>query len=171
MAGPKRTSRGAGQYLVSSTAYLELLERMARYVYDMQPQPDCVVGVIRSGLFPAVFLSHQLKLPFFASSDTANIPVERFRRPLVVDTSCWSGATVRRIQGRLLERGCEAVPVFAFYIRNFPRPDVDELHFLEASDHIMQFWYDYEGLVREVVQRRQAGNDSDSCGQVSENDA
>lgn len=139
--------------MVSAEQFIELLDRMARYVDAMEPRPDCVVGVIRSGLFPAVYLSHQLKLPFFCASDIANIPAGGFRCPLVVDTSCWSGSTVRRLQTKLLETGCSRVPVFSMFIRNFPRPEVDELHFLEASDHIMRFWYDYEGIVREVSER------------------
>ncbi|MEZ5337549.1 MAG: phosphoribosyltransferase [bacterium] len=157
MAGPRQVARGGGQYMVTAQAYTALLDRMARHADAMQPRPDCVVGVIRSGLFPAVYLSHQLKLPFFCASDVDNIPVDRLHCPLLCDTSCWSGATVRRLQGRLLARGCASVPVLAMYIRNFPRPDVDELHFLEASDHIMQFWYDYEGIIEEVSQRSRMG--------------
>lgn len=129
---------------------------MARYVDAMQPRPDCVIGVVRSGLFPAVYLSHQLKLPFFCATNIDNIPLERLNRPLITDTSCWSGGSVRSLQARLIERGLSSVPVFAMYVRNFPRPRVDELHFLETSDHIMHFWYDYEGLVQEIAIREQA---------------
>ena len=154
--------------MVSAQDYTALLDRMARYADVMKPRPDCVVGVIRSGLFPAVYLSHQLKLPFFCASDVDNIPLDRLSRPLLCDTSCWSGATVRRLQGRLLARGCTSVPVLSMYVRNFPRPEVDELHFLEASDHIMQFWYDYEGIIEEVSQRSRMGGPPPQEDQVNE---
>ena len=152
----QRIRGGGGQFFVSSDDYLGLLNRMARRVDIMQPRPDCVVGVIRSGLFPAVYLSHQLRLPFFCATNIDDIPVKRLRHPLLVDTSVWSGGTMRRLQCRLQERGFASAAVFAMYVRNFPRPQVDELHFLETSDHIMQFWYDIEGLVQEIVSREQA---------------
>ena len=157
----KQRIRGGGQYFVSSEQYLSLLDRMARRVHEFPQQPDCVIGVIRSGLFPAVYLSHQLRLPFFCATDIENIPMDRLQHPLIVDTSCWSGGSVRRLQGRLQERGFARVPVFAMYVRNFPRPKVDELHFLETRDHIMQFWYDFEGLVQELAGQRQAVSRTD----------
>ena len=113
MASDRQAGGPGAQYAVSAELYTQLLWRMVRYVEGMDPRPDCVVGVIRSGLFPAVFLSHQLKLPFFCASDVGNIPVGRLHTPLICDTSCWSGGTVRRLQTRLLELGCSAAPVFS----------------------------------------------------------
>ena len=156
MAGKKRVQRGPGQYFVDDREYIRLLERMGRYVHDSGIEVDCVIGVIRSGLFPAVYLSHQLKLPFFCSSDVNVIPPDRFSKPLIVDTSCWSGGSIRTLQAKLIKRGFANVQAIAMYIRNYPRPEVDNLHHLERCDHIMNFWYDIEGVVEDVVKLRQA---------------
>lgn len=64
------------QMYVSADTYLVLLHELAGYAKGISPQPDAIIGMKRSGLFPAVFLSQQLELPMLAESETKSFPQE-----------------------------------------------------------------------------------------------
>jgi orotate phosphoribosyltransferase len=131
-------------WYVSEVRYFEALQALVAAVRALEPRPDSVVGIKRSGLFPAVVISHQLKLPMFTDGEAKVYPYPKFQLPVVVDTTVWSGASARRVQARLKRRGVEQVPVFAIWVREDPLPAVNELNYLAVCDRIMHFWYDEE---------------------------
>jgi hypoxanthine phosphoribosyltransferase len=104
--------------------------------------PDSVVGIQRSGLFPAVFLSQQLNLPMFVASEFESFPYPRLHAPLVVDTVAWSGGTMRRVLRRLERKGVADPRALVMYTRAEPFPDVPGILFLHRVRGIPEFWYD-----------------------------
>lgn len=131
-----------GPGYVSVAHYVELLSGLLDATRALEPAPDSVVGIIRSGLFPAVFLSQQLDLPMFPGNEIRGFPCPRLSRPLVVDTVVWSGATMRRALRRLEARGVEAPRALAMYARAEPFPAVAGLIYLDLVGGIPRFWYD-----------------------------
>ena len=129
-------------WYVSPERYLELLSELREAAAALDPFPDSIVGIKRSGLFPAVYLSHQFKLPMLTDGEAKVFPWPNFTAPLVVDTAIWSGKSARRVIERLRRRGVEQVSVLAMFAREDPLPEVDGLHYLALTDRIIHFWYD-----------------------------
>lgn len=127
---------------VSAERYLELLCGLRELAAALSPQPECVIGMKRSGLFPAVFLSHQLELAMLAESEIKSLPPGRFATALIVDTTAWKGVSLRRATARLNRRGITAVQVLAMFGRRDPPPDVPGLRYLESVESIPRFWYE-----------------------------
>lgn len=119
-----------------------MLDGLLATTRAMHPAPDSVVGIQRSGLFPAVFLSQQLDLPMFAASEIGSYPYPRLSRPLVVDTVAWSGGSVRRAIRKLERLGVKQVTALVMFARAEPFPEVPGLLFLHTARGIPQFWYD-----------------------------
>jgi hypothetical protein len=111
-------------------------------VRGLDPPPDAVAGIKRSGLFPAVFLSQQLDLPMFAGREVEAFPYPRLRVPLIVDTCAWSGGSIRRMAGKLERRCPEPSYKLVMYARAEPFPVVEGLLYLHTARHIPRFWYD-----------------------------
>jgi adenine/guanine phosphoribosyltransferase-like PRPP-binding protein len=132
--------------------YVELLARLAHAASNITPRVDCVVGTIRSGLFPAAYLSHQFDWPLFTSADAKRLPIPRLSRPLIVDTTCWSGGTLRRLIHRLERLGAQP-EVLVMFARADPIPAVDRLNYLELSARIPRFWYEEPGGADEELAR------------------
>jgi adenine/guanine phosphoribosyltransferase-like PRPP-binding protein len=124
--------------------YIELLMRLAHTASRIQPRVDSVIAVIRSGLFPATYLSHQFDWPLFTSADAKRLPLDRLSRPLIVDTTVWSGGTMRRLHNKLMRLGAQP-QALAMFARADPIPAVDRLHYLELSARIPRFWYEEPG--------------------------
>jgi len=136
---------GCNRYwFVSPERYHAALLSLGDLVAGLHPFPDCIVGIKRSGLFPAVYLSHRFKLPMFTDSEVKSLPMDRFSRPLIADTTVWSGKSARRTQGRLARCGVADPRVAAMFVRDDPFPEIDGLHYVELTDRIMHFWYDEE---------------------------
>ncbi|MBN2083235.1 hypothetical protein JW859_13635 [bacterium] len=131
------------EWFVTAERYLETVERFRGLFKTITPRPDSVVGIKRSGLFPAVFLSHVFALPMFTDGEAKVFPYPKFARPVVVDLAVWSGGSMRHTYGRLARSGVprENITGLAAWICADPRPDVDRLHYLELTDRIMHFWY------------------------------
>jgi orotate phosphoribosyltransferase-like protein len=132
--------------------YVELLARLAAAASNITPRVDSVIGVIRSGLFPAAYLSHQFDWPLFTSADAKRLPLPRLMRPLIVDTTCWSGGTLRRLVNRLRRLGAQP-EVLVMFARADPIPAVDRLNYLELSARIPRFWYEEPGGADEELAR------------------
>jgi hypothetical protein len=144
-APPARTVEPSGAtHYITPGEYAALLRRLAQAARTLEPAPDAVIGVIRSGLFPAVYLSHQLKLPLFTSAEAQRFPYPRLKRPLIVDTTAWSGGALRNLLRQLCGTGAQPVPLVMFACAA-PLPAVDGLHYLEASARIPRFWYEKPG--------------------------
>lgn len=141
---PLKPDDGERYWNVSPERYLSLLGELGDAVAQLTLHPDAVVGIKRSGLFPAVYLSHRFKLPMFTDGEAKVFPFPKFQHPIVVDTAVWSGKSARQAVQRLRKRGVERVPVLVMFAREDPLPEVDELHYLELTDRIMHFWYSEE---------------------------
>lgn len=137
----RRPGDSPPQCFVSRERYFELLDRLRERARALDPPPDCVVGVKRSGLFPAVYLSQQLELPMFINTELANFPYPRLARPLVVDTSAWTGESLRRSLARLARRGVAEARCAVLLARAAPPPDVPGLMWLETAPSVPRFWY------------------------------
>ncbi len=121
---------------VRGPEYLEAIERLAARI---DPAAwDAVVGVKRSGLFPAVFVSHRHELPFFTDSEVATIP-EKYARVLVVDAVVNTGGTLERVRRRLL-RAKKTVGTAVLYKENGSLYPVD-VH-LETATDLVHFFYE-----------------------------
>ena len=133
----------APQCFVDAARYLALLEELATAARQLDPPVDSVVGIKRSGLFPAVVLSHRLKLPFFTATEAKYFPYPRLAWPLVIDTVAWTGETIRRCQHRLERSGVplDRLRVLTMFARLDPPPPVPHLTWLETSARIPEFWY------------------------------
>ena len=126
---------------VSEQAYLDLLAKLATVAHKLIPPPDCVIGMKRSGLFPAVYLSHQLHVPMLVDSETKNFPVGKFQLPLIVDTTCWNGRSLRVVYNRLVKAGVGEVRSLVMYARTDPQPNIEGLMHLQTVELIPRFWY------------------------------
>ncbi len=121
---------------VRGPEFLSALERLRDLVKDVPA--DAVVGIKRSGFFPAVFLSHQLELPMFADGELDQIP-DTLRRVLLVDSVARSGRTMERVKRRLLRAG-KTVVTCVLYKENSTDYAVD--HFLETHTDLVHFFYE-----------------------------
>jgi hypoxanthine phosphoribosyltransferase len=121
---------------VRAPEYHAALERLAKKLEPVEV--DCVLGIKRSGLFPAVFLSHRLGLPMFVDAEAGAIP-KKHGRVLVVDAVVNSGRTLERLRRRLLRSG-KAVVTAVLYKENQTSYPVD--HFLETHEDLVHFFYE-----------------------------
>ena len=88
---------------VDASRFFALLEQLTQAAAELDPPADAVLGVKRSGLFPAVYVSERLDLAMFTSSEIASFPADKFSHPLIVDTTCWSGGSLRSLTRKLQE--------------------------------------------------------------------
>ena len=126
---------------VDAERFLALLESLTTRAAELTPLPDCLIGVKRSGLFPAVYLSERLDLPLFISTELASFPGGKFSYPLIVDTTCWSGSTLRRLTRKLDAAGAALVRSLVMFARAEPYPAVPNLLELELATSVPRFWY------------------------------
>lgn len=135
-------------WFVSAERYCATLRQLADSASTLPLTPDAVVGIKRSGLFPAVYLSHVFKLPMFTDGEAKAFPCPKLQFPLVVDTTVWTGKSLRRTLARLVRAGVPPgnLQALAAWVRADPLPAVDGLQFLETTDRIMHFWYEEDRL-------------------------
>jgi hypothetical protein len=138
---PKDAS-GQDSRRVSPERFLALNELLLSRARALIPFPDSVVGMKRSGLFPAVFLSEQLRLPMLVNTELDSYPYPRLCRPLVVDTTAWTGSSLRRACARLERLGVTEVRVLVMFARRDPPPQLPGLEWLEQCTRIPRLWYD-----------------------------
>src|ERR1051325_11498899 len=121
--------------LVPPERYLALLNELAAAAQALDPSPDSIVGIARSGLFPAVVLSHRLAVPFLTAAEARSFPWPRLGWPLIVDTVAWTGETLRRCQHRLARCGVprEQLRVLVMFARAEPLPPVPHLSWLHLT--------------------------------------
>ena len=128
-------------WFVTAERFTILLTELVDVARTLNPAPDSVIGCKRSGLFPAVYLSYQLRLPMFTSGELPAFPAARLKHPLVVDTMTWSGGGVRSILSELERQGVAEARVLVMFARE-PLPPVRGLHYAYTSDRIVHFWYE-----------------------------
>jgi len=105
---------------ISISKYMSDLKKLGDMV--RKERPHCVVGIKRSGLFPAVFISHALGIPMFINTEVKSIPV-KYKRILFVDTTIDTGKTLRGAMSRLLD-GDHKIFTAVLY-RSQRAPEVD----------------------------------------------
>ena len=128
--------------LIGVDDYTALLDELRQLAASLIPAPECVIGMKRSGLFPAVYLSHQLELPMLVESEIRSMPCGKFSTALLADTTAWKGKSLRRATLKLERAGVEVVHIVAMFSRREPPPDVPGLCFLRRADAIPRFWYE-----------------------------
>ncbi len=138
---------------ISAERYLELLAELADAVGDLPQRPDAIIGIKRSGLFPAVYLSEVLQLPMFTDYEAQKFPWPRLSSPLVVDTVAWSGGSIRHALRQLGDAGAQQAQVLVMYARCDPAPGleayasmVDRIRYLYQAHCIPHFWYTRKAL-------------------------
>jgi len=128
--------------LIGPEQYMQLLQALLDAARGLDPAPQCVVGMKRSGLFPAVFLSHQLELPMLVQSELKGLKRGKFDCVLLVDTTAWKGNSLRKAALKLERAGCARIHTLVMYARRDPPPSAPGLHFLCQADSIPRFWYE-----------------------------
>ena len=121
---------------VRAPEYLAAIEKLATKLASAEA--DAVLGIKRSGLFPAVFLSHKLGLPMFADAEIDAIP-KKLAHVLVVDAVANTGKTMERVRRRLLRAG-KRVTTAVLYKENATPYEVD--FFLETQSDLVHFFYE-----------------------------
>jgi len=142
MQEAQKDADGQDSRRVSPERFLALNEQLLARARAMTPSPDSVIGMKRSGLFPAVFLSEQLRLPMLVNTELDSYPYPRLCRPLLVDTTAWTGSSLRRAVARLERLGVRQVRVLVMFARRDPPPQVEGLEWLEQVTRIPRLWYD-----------------------------
>jgi adenine/guanine phosphoribosyltransferase-like PRPP-binding protein len=127
---------------VSAEQYLLLLDRLKELAAQLEPAPQCVIGMKRSGLFPAVYISHQLELPMLVHSELKGLKHGKFGTALLVDTTAWKGGSLRKAALKLERAGVETVHTAVMYARREPPPNIDGLRYLQRADSIPRVWYE-----------------------------
>lgn len=128
--------------LISAEQYIDLLQGLKDIVHSLQPAPECVIGMKRSGLFPAVYLSHQFELPMLVESEIKRLEHGKFRTVLLADTTAWKGNSLRKAALKLERAGVEVVHTAVMFSRREPPPNLPALRYLRQVEAIPRFWYE-----------------------------
>lgn len=129
-------------WYVAAERYVDLLAQLREATRALNPAPDSLVGMKRSGLFLAVYLSHQLNLPMFTSGELDSFPTGRLKRPLLVDTMAWSGGALRAALAQFERLGISEARALVLFARQ-PPPEVPHFSYLATCERIVHFWYEY----------------------------
>jgi orotate phosphoribosyltransferase len=128
--------------LISAEDYTALLAELKELAASLEPAPECVIGMKRSGLFPAVYLSHQLELPMLAESEIKSLGHGKFQVALLADTTAWKGGSLRKAALKLERAGVEVIHTVVMFSRREPPPDAPGLRYLRRADAVPRFWYE-----------------------------
>jgi len=128
---------------VGVETFCELLDALRAEVQALQPRPRTVVGVKRSGLIPGVYLSEQLGLPFLVNTELKTVRRVPGTPVVIVDTTCWTGRSIRRTVARLARFGVEADEVWAvvLYGRTTLEPPCRNYIALRGCETIPVYWF------------------------------
>lgn len=129
----------------------EQLSTLARNLVSQFTQPyDAIIGVARSGIVPATYISHATHTPLFlmdqvskeltplgGGNRTKRLAGE-IKRVLLIDDSCYSGHTLSLLRKRLQEVDLE-VTTAACIVRPAARERVDLYAVLQPSPHLFEW--------------------------------
>ena len=101
---------------------------------------DAIVAIKRSGLMVGVYLSHILRLPLFTNAEIDFLDVQH-QRILVVDTTSWSGRTLRKTIKRVEKSGRVVVSAWVLYQLHNRETNIPQLNSLEFTDKVINFWW------------------------------
>ncbi len=128
---------------VDIQSFHELLMELERKVWALTPPARTIVGIKRSGLIPGVFLSEKLGLPFFTNTELKP-PRECPETPVVVvDTTCWTGKSLRKACLRLVRLGIaeELICTAVLFEQRGIAPPWQNYLALRAAETIPTFWF------------------------------
>jgi len=104
--------------VISWKRYIEDLETLVKKIRESRQKFDLIIGIERGGYIPAVFISHQLEIPFGKVKSNMKI--------LVVDDISDTGKTLDSYTSSIftsatlyIKEGTKVVP--DFYVRKFPK--------------------------------------------------
>lgn len=152
--GARSWDLSARGFALEYRSYADLADTVVRNSHRVPVDVDLVVGVPRSGIFPASILALQLNRPFqeleaylvgapirVGRTASSKISTERpVRRILVVDDSVASGESARAVTARLQQEqpGVEAI-FLAVYGTTSHSPDVDIIFEVVESPRIFEW--------------------------------
>jgi orotate phosphoribosyltransferase len=128
---------------VSPEEFLVALRGMLAAARELTPAPGTIVGIKRSGLMPAVYLSEKLKLPMLVDSELKRREAVPATPVLVVDTTYWTGKSLRKTVARLRRLGIADgdICTLVAYQRRDAQPKLENHRALALVDTIPVFWY------------------------------
>jgi len=151
----RRPQDEAGSSRISPEQWFLDLRKLREKLSSQGPL-DAVVGIHRSGLMVAVYLSNQLSLPMFTLFNLDHIP-RQFERIAVVDTSAWTGRSMRRAL-RKVAGACpwaETVPA-CLYIDCERGVRVEGLIFVRCLAGVPKFFWE-RGYLKKQGEGEEAG--------------
>lgn len=100
--------------------YFQDLDVLCNNVKSMHV--DCIVCMKRSGMFPGAYMSFQLNLPLFTTSELNSIP-EKFTNVLLLDDKTYSGKSMRHWLIKLIQME-KKITTAAVYLQNEYKTDL-----------------------------------------------
>lgn len=126
------------------------VEKLHELTEKLHPEDyDVIVALKRSGLMVGVFLSHNLRLPLFTHAEIQFLG-DHHQRVLLVDTTCWSGRSLRKVISKIEKTGRTVVDVWVLYQLFGSTTNIKQLHSLEYNDKVMVFWWSPEYIEKKV---------------------
>lgn len=103
---------------------------LQRYFQDLEvlcqqvktKEVDCIVCMKRSGMFPGAYMSFQLNLPLFTTSELNSIP-EKFKKVLLLDDKTYSGKSMRHWLIKLIQME-KKITTASVYLQNEFKTDL-----------------------------------------------
>jgi len=134
-------------HYISYDAFLTDVGAVAEKVGSGDWTPDFVIGIGRGGLVPAVYISHQLKLPMLSIDHSAKVPgfadellgkvaakSAAGTRLLFIDDINDSGGTIDYIRRLLAENGCDEANLRFAVIMTNSRSKADVEYWAQMID-------------------------------------
>jgi len=108
-------------HYITNDAFLADVQSLAQLIDQSDWKPDFIIGIGRGGLVPAVYISHQTKLPMLSIDHSAKVPgfadellakvaakSAAGQRLLFIDDINDSGGTIAYVRRLLADNGCQA---------------------------------------------------------------
>jgi hypoxanthine phosphoribosyltransferase len=76
---------------------------------------DCIVSLKRSGWILGACLSNKLEIPLYSDGEISNIPY-KFNKVLLLDDKVYTGASIRKVKNKLLNKYNKSVTTATLYI-------------------------------------------------------
>lgn len=95
---------------------------------------DCIVALKRSGWIGGAYLSNQLTIPVFTSSEIESIP-KKFKNILIFDDKSCTGKSIHKVVNKLLDRNIKTAVLFK---QGYYNPSI----FISDKNEITKMFYE-----------------------------
>jgi len=95
---------------------------------------DCIVALKRSGWIGGAYLSNQLTIPVFTSSEIESIP-KKFKNILIFDDKSCTGKSIHKVVNKLLDRNIKTAVLFK---QGYYNPSI----FISNKNEITRMFYE-----------------------------